>query len=178
MERFVNNTLKIRLNIVLIVVLMSLIVGCKTTKVKKNYNDTYKSNALEKIMLSKESKKYSIKKNDIRVSEELIPFHDMGMFFLDSLLAEGFTKSEFGDLNNFNSSIDVTLKALSTNPKSNVHIFYSNEIKNIFFVEVIIDNRKLVKYEDATQAGSSIGYMFKKHDNSIVLVGSVKIHHG
>lgn len=153
-------------------------ISCKTINIDTVNINEYQDKALDFIVLSDYSKSHSVKKNDIRVSEELIPFHDIGNFFLDSLLTNGFSKSEFGNLRNYNFGVDETLKKLTTNKKSNIHLFFSNEIKEFFFVELIIDDRKLIKYEEATEAGSSIGYMFKKHGNSVILMGSIKIYHG
>jgi len=177
MEVSINNILIMKISVVLL--FLMLFINCKTVSTEKTKNlNNYRARALDLIISSDNTKKYSITKNNIRVSEELIPFHDIGMFFLDSLLQEGFGKLEFSDLNNYSLGIKMELKELTTNKKSNIHFFFSNEIKDIFFIELVLDDRKLIRYEEATASGYSIGFMFKQHEKSITLIGSVKIHHG
>lgn len=139
-------------------------------------NCTYKTssirqNAIDFILVSSKLEELT---NDFhggyRVSNELIPFYEIGFLFSDQLALEAFPEDNFSDLSNFEIVEDKKLKKLSKNQNSKLQFCFSKIENGYLIVEVFNTPKRIIKRINIPETGQSLAYLFKIKGKSVELI--------
>ena len=150
-----------------IIILCCLILPFTITAQIEQYKE-----AIEIIVNSDKYKAYTSNPKKYHVSDELIVFSKMGKMFKKQLFENDAELSDYDIVINDKkeNSINKSLLTLNRKKCAKLKIYFTVIQDELFFAELIRENKRNVQYDNRTHFGISHMYMFKYNNGKVELL--------